>query len=184
MGDGRHARRRAPLARLTQVLGLATVLAAGMVVAPGALPLRPLHMAGTGAASPSTSDCNHNGVSDFNEAGWSNRDDDGDGVCNGFDNCPYEVNPAQSPTACQMQAITVPGKPEDPSAPHVTYSGATITLKGIARYGGTQYKWDFGDGLATSWMPINNPFNLGVKHTYGGSAGHTFTATLSVANGS
>jgi hypothetical protein len=126
---------------------------------------------------PNSGDCNGNGTADRNEAAYANRDDDGDGTCNAVDQCPLEV------TSCPMQAITVPAWAEDPIAPHVTYSGAVTTLKGIARYGGNQYMWDFGDGTAaTAWTAIANPYNLGVNHTYVGAVGQAFTATLSVRN--
>jgi hypothetical protein len=155
-----------------------------MVVAPAAL--SPLHLA-TAVATTSTSsvsDCNHNGVPDANESSWSNRDDDADGLCNSVDTCPYEVNPNNNQAACQMQAITVPADPANPTAPHVTYSGAQITLKGVARYGATQFRWDFGDGNPPmAWTTIANPYDLGMKHVYAGAGGQNFTATLSVGNG-
>ena len=135
-------------------------------------------------------DCDHNGIADTCESSWANRDDDGDGVCNGVDNCPYEPNPDQSGpngvgvvpgNACLMQAITVPWIPANPNVPHSTYAGATITLKGIARYGGDQYMWDFGDGSpVTAWTAIGDPYNLGVNHVYTGNVGQLFIATLSV----
>ena len=128
-----------------------------------------------------SADCNNNGRPDLQEGSWANRDDDGDGVCNGVDNCPYEVNPTQDPSVCAMQAITVPWIPNDPTQPHLTYSGATTTLKGVARYGGDQYMWDYGDGTTPmAWTDIANPYNLGVNHVYVGAAGRYFTATLSI----
>lgn len=127
---------------------------------------------------PNSGDCNGNGIADRSEVAQANRDDDGDGVCNGVDYCRFEPG-----EGCTMQAITVPAKAEDPAAPHVTYSGAVTTLKGIARYGGNQFRWDFGDGTAgTPWTAISYPYNLGVNHTYLGSVGDTFTATLSLRN--
>lgn len=84
-------------------------------------------------------------------------------------------------TASGPLAVTVPASPTDPSKPHLTYSGATITLKGIASNGGDQFRWDYGDGSAPmSWTAISDPYNLGVTHAYTGSIGDTFTATLSV----
>lgn len=128
-------------------------------------------------ANVDQSDCNGNGVGDICEGSAANRDDDHDGVCNGVDVCPREAG------SCAMQAITVPWVPSDPSLPHPTYSGAVHTLKGIARYGGNQYSWDFGDGSApTAWTAIANPYNLGVTHYYSGATGQVFTATLSVRN--
>ncbi len=121
-------------------------------------------------------DCNHNLVGDMCEAATSNRDDDRDGVCNAVDSCPLEAA-----GACAMQAIAVPWVPANVSIPHPTYSGAVHTLKGIARYGGNQFMWDFGDGSApTAWTAISNPYNLGVNHTYVGAVGQVFIATLSV----
>ena len=126
---------------------------------------------------PNGGDCNGNAIADRNEAAHANHDDDGDGVCNGVDACPLEG------ASCSMQAITVPADAGDPMVPHVTYSGATTTVKGIARYGGNQYMWDFGDGTpATPWTNIANAHNLGVNHVYTGAVGQEFTATLSVRN--
>src|SRR5207247_2106532 len=57
------------------------------------------------------------------------------------------------------------------------------TLKGIARYGGNQYMWDYGDGSAPmNWTAIGNAYNLGVQHAYSGAVGQLFFATLSVRN--
>ena len=134
------------------------------------------------AVGPNSGDCNHNGTADTLEANWTNRDDDGDDVCNAVDNCPTEPNSDQSFGACSMQAISVPARADDPAAPHVTYSGASVTLKGIARYGGNQYMWDFGDGSASAWTSISNPYDLGVNHVYTGFVGQTFTATLTIRN--
>ena len=123
-------------------------------------------------------DCNANGSGDMCEAATANRDDDFDGTCNGVDLCPLEVS-----GSCAMQAITVPWVPSNLSIPHPTYTGATHTLKGIARYGGNQFMWDFGDGSpATAWTAISNAYNLGVNHVYNGAVGQTFIATLSVRN--
>ncbi len=128
-------------------------------------------------ANADQADCNGNGIGDMCEAATANRDNDGDGVCNGVDACPFEAG------GCAMQAITVPWVPANPSIPHVTYSGATHTLKGISRYGANQYMWSFGDATAsTAWTAIADPYNLGVNHVYNGAVGQTFIATLSVRN--
>ena len=126
------------------------------------------------SASANSGDCNGNSVPDSQETNWNVRDDDGDGVCNGVDVCPFEYNPlaggVQDASVCAMRAITVPADPANPSAPHVTYSGAIVTLKGIARYGGDQYQWDFGDGSTpTAWIGVSNPYNLALQHVYVGS---------------
>lgn len=126
---------------------------------------------------PNSGDCNGNGFADRNEAAWANRDDDGDGICNGVDQWPLDV------FSGSMQAITVPADAGDPMVPHVTYSGATTTLKGIARYGANQFMWDFGDSTpATAWTAIANPYNLGVNHVYTGAVGQAFTGTLFLRN--
>ncbi len=131
--------------------------------------------------------------------GWGSRDDDGDGICNQDDLCPYEPDPTNATAsdgvtgaACQMQAITVPWVPTNPSLPHITYAGKAVHLKGIARYGSpTQFKWDYGDGTSKAWTAIGgtanvnpNVYDLGVTHTYNGNIGQLYIATLSIATGS
>jgi hypothetical protein len=121
---------------------------------------------------------------------WNNRDDDGDGICNGADDCPYEPDAAQTKAAngggaaCQVQAITVPWVPTNTALPHITYSGRAITVKGIARYGGASatFRWDFGDGASTAYAAYSDPYNLGVLHTYTGNVNQLFVATLYVKN--
>ena len=123
-------------------------------------------------------------------AAWANRDDDGDGICNGVDDCPYESDPAQAKAAngggaaCQVQAITVPWVPTNTALPHITYSGRAVTLKGIARYAGSgaTFRWDFGDGASTAYATYVDPYNLGVLHTYTGNVNQLFIATLYVKN--
>jgi hypothetical protein len=115
---------------------------------------------------------------------WANRDDDGDGFCNGVDLCAYDFDTVNNGASCKMQAITVPWVPSSPSVPHSTYTGASVTLKGIARYGGTWFKWDYGDGsTAMAWTAIGNAYDLSVSHVYTGSVGRIFAATLSVGSG-
>lgn len=83
-----------------------------------------------------------------------------------------------------IEAICVPWQSSDASIPHFSYSGAQTTLKGIARGGATEYLWDFGDGSASSWTAISDPYNLGVKHAYTGSVGTLFLASLHIKDGS
>lgn len=78
------------------------------------------------------------------------------------------------------QAICVPWIPSHSSVPHYTYSGAEITVKGVARGEATEYRWDFGDGNETVWTDISDPYNLGTKHIYIGVVGRKFIATLYV----
>ncbi|MGD9972827.1 MAG: DUF1566 domain-containing protein [Desulfatirhabdiaceae bacterium] len=82
------------------------------------------------------------------------------------------------------RAVCVSANPSDRSLPHVSYSGAEITLKGIARGDAIEFRWDFGDGSATNWASIQNAFNLGVKHIYSGVVNQLFTAVLQVRNAS
>ena len=86
---------------------------------------------------------------------------------------------AAVPVLAAPQAICVQWQASEGRA-HATYSGAQITLKGIARGGATEFRWDFGDGGSTAWAPITDPYNLGVKHAYTGLVGTEFTATLHV----
>ena len=65
---------------------------------------------------------------------------------------------------------------------HPTYSGAMITVQGIARGDATEFRWDYGDGGGTAWTPIADAYNLGADHAYTGADGQTFTATLHVRN--
>ena len=124
------------------------------------------------------------------DSSWNNRDDDGDGSCNGVDDCPYEADAAQTKAAngggaaCQVQAITVPWVPTNTALPHIAYTGRTVTIKGIARYAGAsaQYRWDFGDGASTAYAAIGDPYNLGVSHAYTGNVNQLFVATLYVKN--
>lgn len=163
--------------RTVAVIATTLVVLGAMILAPSS----GRFSIGAAHAVVTTGDCNSNGIPDSSESSWANRDDDGDGFCNGVDLCPYEARSVNDASACQMQAITVPAKPADLTAPHVVYSGANVTLKGIARYGGDQYMWDFGDGSTPmAWTGISNYYNLSARHVYSGSVGQTFTATLSV----
>ena len=83
-------------------------------------------------------------------------------------------------TPPQLAAVTVPAVPLNPSLPHSTLSGQTITLTGVALNGATQFYWDFGDGTNTGWGAIADPNNLGARHTYVGSPGQRFFAVLTV----
>jgi uncharacterized protein YjbJ (UPF0337 family) len=161
--------------------GIALVAIVGLALALGATASANIDASFTAHTASVAGDCNGNGVGDFSEPAFGNRDDDADGFCNSVDVCPYEASAVNDGALCQMQAITVPFRPDDLAAPHPTYSGASITLKGIARYGGDQYMWDYGDGTTPMlWSAILDPYNLGVRHTYAGAVGQEFVATLMV----
>ena len=169
-----YARQRG-LAALLATLGAALLLGASSSASPDVLT----------AQADTAADCNGNGVTDLQEPAAANRDDDGDGLCNGVDPCPAEASATNDGAGCRMQAITVPWVPANPSIPHPTYSGRVTTLKAIARYGGNQYMWDFGDGSpATAWTAISNPYDLGIAHAYAGAVGRLFAATVSVRHSS
>ncbi|MHC4180358.1 MAG: hypothetical protein ACYSWU_22880, partial [Planctomycetota bacterium] len=72
----------------------------------------------------------------------------------------------------------------NPNVYHYSYSGASIRLKGIARGGATEYRWDYGDGNpGTSWAAIGNSYALEATHAYTGGVGQVFVATLHVRDG-
>ena len=78
--------------------------------------------------------------------------------------------PAQSQAA--VDAVCVPWK-SGLDLPHPTYSGQSHTVKGIARGGATQYRWDFGDGsVVTTSQPT-------VTHAYP-SGNNDYVVTLTV----
>jgi len=143
-----------------------------------------------GALNPAQSDCDADGEGDACESNADDQDNDSDGVCNGVDNCPVTPNPGQADTdgdgtgdSCEPRPICVPWQPSNPSMPHYTYQGAVVTLKGIARGGPTEYRWDFGDGGGTAWTAVSDPYNLGVQHAYTGVVGQLYIATLYARDG-
>ena len=80
---------------------------------------------------------------------------------------------------------TVPWVAGNPGIPHDTIHGRAITVKATTDVSGTnyQYMWDFGDGTSTAWADVGTKqYNLGEGHTYTGSVGQTFTATITVRN--
>ena len=69
----------------------------------------------------------------------------------------------------------------DPSAPHPTHDGYEATLKGVARDAGTlTYQWDFGDGITTTVATVTDKYAIEAKHSYTGTVGQPFVATLTV----
>lgn len=80
------------------------------------------------------------------------------------------------------KVICVPWVGTDPKFPHETWNGKEITLKGVVKDAkAIQFQWDFGDGTSSPKMPMNNSYDLSVKHTYPEAPeGTPFVATLSV----
>ncbi|RLJ18328.1 hypothetical protein DJ031_11755 [bacterium endosymbiont of Escarpia laminata] len=78
--------------------------------------------------------------------------------------------------------ITVPWVAHDPLAPHETYNGKSIHLKGIVRDADpVDYQWDFGDGTSSAVTPVANRYDLSIEHTYPDVPNDTpFVATLKV----
>ncbi|MBL3618932.1 MAG: PKD domain-containing protein, partial [gamma proteobacterium endosymbiont of Lamellibrachia anaximandri] len=78
--------------------------------------------------------------------------------------------------------ITVPWVAHDPIAPHETYNGKQIHLKGIVRDADpVRYQWDYGDGVSSVVTDITDPYDLSVTHTYPDAPeGTPFVATLRV----
>ncbi len=87
-------------------------------------------------------------------------------------------------TAAPPVVKTVPWIPGQPTAPHDTYSGKVITLKGTADAQGAdiQFTWDFGDGSPPFVGTVTDKYVIEVQHAYTGLTGTVFTARLTVQN--
>lgn len=92
---------------------------------------------------------------------------------------------AQVATA-QVTIKTVPLDPANPTTPHTTYNGATITLGATVDVNGSSDPftvfWNFGDGSAVVSFPLSNPYDISTTHAYPAAAavGTTWTATVTV----
>src|ERR1035437_2006542 len=74
----------------------------------------------------------------------------------------------------------VPVAPICSITPHDVISGQSTIVKATVDAASVYY-WDFGDGSpAMSWTAVSNPYDLGAAHTYTGSVGQSFTATVYV----
>jgi hypothetical protein len=73
--------------------------------------------------------------------------------------------------------------------PHDAISGnpapsPTNYLKATTDSSAAYYYWDYGDGSpAMSWTTVTNPYDIGTTHTYVGTTGTSFTATVYVKDG-
>lgn len=75
---------------------------------------------------------------------------------------------------------------DNKDANHLAISGVPVALRGIAQSASTTltYTWSFGDGTAVETGAVGpNPYVLETTHTYTGSVGTRFTATLTVKDG-
>jgi uncharacterized repeat protein (TIGR01451 family) len=65
--------------------------------------------------------------------------------------------------------------------PHRVWSGLNTTLKGTAKgYGLTTFEWNPGDGSPAITGSIGDSYAIEVNHTYSGSVGSVYVATLTV----
>jgi len=83
--------------------------------------------------------------------------------------------------------VCVPATALNPTVPHDTWSGLEITLKGTAHdpdgdHTLATYEWDFGDGSTPATGAVTNPYAIEARHTYVGSIGDLFVATLTVTD--
>jgi hypothetical protein len=89
--------------------------------------------------------------------------------------------------AAPPKVVCVPWYSPNPAIPHDTWNGKEITLKGTAHDpdGDVElatYEWDFGDGNLPSSGVVTDPYEIEAKHTYIGSIGDSFVATLTVTD--
>ena len=82
------------------------------------------------------------------------------------------------------RVISVPWIENGESAPHSTWDGKEISLKGTVKDPApVSYVWDFGDGTSESGT-VTDPYVIEARHTYTGSVGTLFIATLTVTDSS
>ncbi|MCC7011880.1 MAG: PKD domain-containing protein [Planctomycetes bacterium] len=84
-----------------------------------------------------------------------------------------------------LEVKTVPWR-GDPTQPHQVYSGATLTLQGVALPAPgcplTSAVWDPGDGSAPVSVSVGNPRVLELNYAYTGVNNQPYTATLTVTD--
>jgi hypothetical protein len=89
---------------------------------------------------------------------------------------------AQTPVA-----MTVPLVASNPTAPHTSWSGNPVTLKGTltSTAFGTHtftYDWNPGDGGSHCTGTVTNQYVIACAHTYTGTVGSLFTAVLTITD--
>lgn len=80
---------------------------------------------------------------------------------------------------------TVPWVATNPLIPHDIFNGESTRLKGTASdtdAGTLEYTWDYGDASLVTTANVSNQYVVEASHTYSGSTGTIFTATLTVQN--
>ena len=79
---------------------------------------------------------------------------------------------------------TVPWVATNPLIAHDTYPGKAVTLKGTSDVQGANftYRWEFGDGSPNATGTVTNMWAIEASHTYAGTVGDIFAATLTVTN--
>jgi hypothetical protein len=95
------------------------------------------------------------------------------------------MTPVPGAQAASPEAVCVPWYAPNPAVPHDTWSGREITLKGTARDpdgDSMTYRWDFGDGSPVESGAVGDPYVVEATHTYSGSIGDLFVATLTVTD--
>ena len=83
--------------------------------------------------------------------------------------------------------VCVPASALNPIVPHDTWSGLEITLKCTAHdpdgdHTLNTYEWDYGDGSPLTTGTVTDPYAIESRHTYVGSLGDLFVATLTVTD--
>lgn len=87
-----------------------------------------------------------------------------------------------SVSAVMPTVKVAPWIPSDPTIPHDTYSGKTITLKGTSDVSGANIKWtwDFGDGSPVATGTVSDGYVVEARHAYTGAVDTLYTARLTV----
>jgi hypothetical protein len=85
------------------------------------------------------------------------------------------------------QANAVPFVASNPTSPHTSWSGNTVTLKGTltSPAWGTDaftYDWDPGDGGAHCTGTVTNQYVIQCGHVYTGAVGTVYTAVLTITD--
>lgn len=93
----------------------------------------------------------------------------------------------QTNLMAQPQANAVPFVASNPTSPHTSWSGNTVTLKGTltSPAWGTDtftYDWDPGDGGAHCTGTVSNQYDIECPHTYNGAIGNVYVAVLTITD--